>query len=82
MLSSISKIPSAIIIILSAISFTIQKKYNITDKYCQPCYQHLVINITGKFAGLKKCRVGDCRIIYFIIGDTVLVLRISHRRKI
>jgi mRNA interferase RelE/StbE len=39
-------------------------------------------SLTGKFAGLKKCRVGDYRIIYSIIGDTVLVLRISHRRRI
>jgi len=39
-------------------------------------------SLKGKFAGLKKCRVGDYRIIYSIIGDTVLVLRISHRRKI
>jgi addiction module RelE/StbE family toxin len=28
-------------------------------------------SLTGKFAGLKKCRVGDYRIIYSIIGDTV-----------
>lgn len=38
-------------------------------------------SLTGKFTGLKKCRVGNCRIIYSIIGDTVLILRISHRQK-
>jgi len=38
-------------------------------------------SLTGKFTGLKKCRVGDYRIIYSIIGDTVLILRIRHRRE-
>jgi len=38
-------------------------------------------SLTGKFAGLKKCRVGDYRIIYSLIGDTVLILRIRHRRE-
>ena len=38
-------------------------------------------SLTGKFAGLRKFRIGDYRIIYIIIDDTVLVLRISHRRE-
>jgi len=38
-------------------------------------------SLTGKFAGLKKCWVGDYRIIYSLIGDTVLILRIRHRRE-
>lgn len=37
--------------------------------------------LTGKFAGLRKFRVGDYRIIYALIEDTVLILRISHRRE-
>lgn len=37
--------------------------------------------LTGKFAGLRKFRVGDYRVIYTIIEDTALVLRISHRRE-
>ena len=36
--------------------------------------------LTGKFAGLRKFRVGDYRVIYTIIKNTALVLRISHRR--
>jgi len=36
--------------------------------------------LTGKFAGLRKFRIGDYRVIYTIIENTVLVLRISHRR--
>jgi addiction module RelE/StbE family toxin len=35
---------------------------------------------TGEFAGLRKFRVGEYRVIYSIIEDTALVLRISHRR--
>jgi len=38
-------------------------------------------SLTRKFAGLKKYRVGDYRIIYSLIGDTILILRIRHRRK-
>lgn len=38
-------------------------------------------SLTGKFAGLKKYRVGDYRVIYAIIEDTVLILRINHRRE-
>ena len=37
--------------------------------------------LTGKFSGLKKFRIGDYRVIYSIIGDTALIVRISHRRE-
>ncbi|MBW2173783.1 MAG: type II toxin-antitoxin system RelE/ParE family toxin [Deltaproteobacteria bacterium] len=37
--------------------------------------------LTGKFAGLRKLRIGDYRVIYTIIEDTALILRISHRRE-
>ena len=35
---------------------------------------------TGKFSGLRKFRIGDYRVIYTIIENTALVLRISHKR--
>ena len=38
------------------------------------------ILLTGKFSGLRKFRIGDYRVIYTIIENTALVLRISHRR--
>ena len=38
--------------------------------------------LSGKFSGLRKFRVGDYRVIYSIIGDTALILRISHRREV
>jgi mRNA interferase RelE/StbE len=37
--------------------------------------------LTGSFAGLRKLRVGDHRVIFTIMDDTVLILRISHRRE-
>ena len=37
--------------------------------------------LTGKFAGLRKFRVGDSRIIYTLTEDLALILRISHRRE-
>ena len=36
-------------------------------------------SLTGSFTGLRKFRVGDCRVIFCIVKDTALILRISHR---
>jgi len=38
-------------------------------------------SLTGSFAGLRKFRVGDYRVIYTIIENTALILRVSHRRE-
>jgi addiction module RelE/StbE family toxin len=38
--------------------------------------------LKGKFAGLRKYRAGDFRVIYVILGDDVLILRIGHRRDV
>jgi mRNA interferase RelE/StbE len=39
--------------------------------------------LKGKFAGLRKFRTSDYRIIYSIINnDTVLILRIAHRNEV
>ncbi len=38
--------------------------------------------LQGQFAGLRKYRVGNYRIIYAIIDDSVLVLRIQHRKDV
>ena len=37
--------------------------------------------LTGKFSGLRKFRIGDFRVIFSIIGDTALILRIRHRKE-
>jgi mRNA interferase RelE/StbE len=37
--------------------------------------------LTGKFAGLRKYRIGDYRVIYTLLQDTVIVLRIAHRKE-
>jgi mRNA interferase RelE/StbE len=38
--------------------------------------------LKGQFAGLRKYRFGDYRVIYAILGDDVLILRIGHRRDV
>ena len=37
--------------------------------------------LAGKFSGLRKFRIGDDRVIFSVLGDTALILRISHRRE-
>ena len=38
--------------------------------------------LTGKFAGLRKFRVGQYRIVYALQGENILILRIGHRSDI
>ena len=38
--------------------------------------------LKGEFSGLRKFRVGDHRIIYAILGDQVMVLRIGNRKEV
>ena len=38
--------------------------------------------LRGQFAGLRKLRVGDYRIIFAVFGPQVLILRIGHRSEI
>jgi len=38
--------------------------------------------LKGDFAGLRKFRVGDYRVIFAILEQNVLILRIGHRRDI
>jgi mRNA interferase RelE/StbE len=38
--------------------------------------------LKGAFAGLRRFRIGDYRVIYALIDDEVLVLRIAHRRDV
>jgi mRNA interferase RelE/StbE len=38
--------------------------------------------LKGHFAGLRKFRIGDYRVIYSILDDDVLILRIGHRRDV
>ena len=38
--------------------------------------------LTGKFSGLRKFRVGNFRVIFSIIGDAALVLRIGYRKEV
>ena len=38
--------------------------------------------LKGKFAGLRKYHVGDYRVIFAIVGQEVVVLRMGHRRDV
>ena len=38
--------------------------------------------LKGEFAGLFSYRIGNYRAAYTILGSTVLVLRISHRKNV
>ena len=38
--------------------------------------------LKGQFAGLRKFRVGDYRVIYALLGDDILILRIGRRRNV
>ena len=38
--------------------------------------------LKGKFAGLRKYRIGDYRVIYALVGTDVIVLRIGNRKDV
>ena len=38
--------------------------------------------LSGSFAGMRKYRVGDYRVIFVIIDDGVLILRIQDRKDV
>jgi mRNA interferase RelE/StbE len=38
--------------------------------------------LTGPFAGLRKFRVGDYRVVFAVIDNDVLILRIQHRKDV
>jgi mRNA interferase RelE/StbE len=38
--------------------------------------------LKGQFAGLRKYRIGDYRVIYALVRDDCLVLRIGHRKEV
>ena len=38
--------------------------------------------LKGQFAGLRKYRIEDYRVIYVILDEDVVILRIGHRREV
>lgn len=38
--------------------------------------------LKGQFAGLRKYRIGDYRVIYAILGTQVVVLRVGDRKDV
>ncbi|MBN1424641.1 type II toxin-antitoxin system RelE/ParE family toxin [Candidatus Fermentibacteria bacterium] len=41
---------------------------------------HACPELKGRFSGLRKFRVGECRVIFAILNETILMTRIGHRR--
>ncbi len=39
-------------------------------------------SLKGQFAGFRKYRVGDYRVIYVILDEDLIILRIGHRRDV
>ena len=52
----------------------------VEEELSKKAYTYPVLK--GQFAGLRKYRLGDYRVIYAILGDDVLVLRIGHRKEV
>ena len=38
-------------------------------------------SLKGPFAGLRKYRIGDFRVIFAILDQEILILRIAHRKE-
>ena len=57
-------------IILNKIEIELSSK---ADQYPQ---------LKGRFSGLRKCRIGDYRVIFSLLNDTVLITRIKHRKEV
>ena len=38
--------------------------------------------LKGRFAGLRKYRIGNYRVIYALVGADILILRIGNRRDV
>ena len=38
--------------------------------------------LKGEFAGLYSFRIGHYRVLYTILGNIVMILRISHRKDV
>lgn len=38
-------------------------------------------SLKGPFAGLRKYRIGDIRVIFAILDQDILILRIAHRKE-
>ena len=38
--------------------------------------------LKGPFAGLRKYRIGDYRVIYALLGLDILILRIGNRKEV
>ena len=38
--------------------------------------------LKGKFSGFRKYRIGEYRVVFTILNDSVLITRIRHRKEV
>lgn len=52
------------------------------DKIVQelPLHADTTTVLKGKFKGLRKYRIGKCRVIFAIIDESIVITRIRHRK--
>ena len=46
-----------------------------------PKHADSTASLKGPFAGLRKYRIGDYRVIFAILDQDILILRIAHRKE-
>ena len=56
----------------------------ILDQIEQPLSRHpeSFPELKSKFAGLRRMRLGDYRVIFAILEDEILILRIGYRKEV
>ena len=47
-----------------------------------PAKAEALPELRGKYSGLKKFRVGNYRIVFATVQNTIIVTRIRHRREV
>ncbi len=40
------------------------------------------LELKGKFKGLRRFRIGDYRVIFVVLGERLIILRIGHRKDV
>lgn len=67
-----------------AIEHTLAQASHVLDQIEKDLIEHpdSFPTLKGPFAGLRKYRIGDYRVIYVILGEDIVILRIGHRREV
>jgi len=47
-----------------------------------PHFADSLPELKGKFSGLRKYRVGEYRVVFAILDDSILITRVRHRKEV